>query len=193
MADETADPTDPMRRDAIVECVALASAIRGPVMVWGNEVLVAVGAAADAIDAYRARGIVILGFEGFDTDGRHLLPRLDCISDFSSIDPTAVDAVHRSADSAIAALSALSPEPQFVSLVVHGAEAAEPPTWEPITGLLAPEEADAALTAWRRGREARGAMVRDEHIRREIARGADGRTRFRYSHLRRPAPSGRGD
>lgn len=110
------------RADAIAELLELASGIDGPVMVWRNEVLVGAGAAGDAVNFFRSRGDVILGFDGFDTNGRSLFPRLDYIADLSSIDDAVADAAERAADAALAILAKWGPGPQFVTFVVraHG-------------------------------------------------------------------------
>lgn len=113
--------SDELRARAIADLEDLAHAIDGPVMVWSNEVFVLTAAANDAVRFYRSRGDVILGLEGFNTDGRHLIPRMDCISDFSSIDRTRPDAADQSADAAISVLRKWASPPQFVTFVIQRA------------------------------------------------------------------------
>jgi hypothetical protein len=107
-----------MRARAVVELEELAAVINGPLMLWSNEVFVGLEVASKAIEFFRSRGDVILGFEGFNTDGVHLMPQMDFITDFSSLDGTPYERVQRSADAANLVISNWRPGPQFVTFVV---------------------------------------------------------------------------
>jgi hypothetical protein len=107
-----------MRARAVAELEELAAVISGPLMLWGNELFVGLEVASKVIEFFRSRGDVILGFEGFNTDGAHLMPQMDFITDFSSIDGTWLERVERSADAAILVMFKWRPGPQFVTFVV---------------------------------------------------------------------------
>jgi hypothetical protein len=107
-----------LRAQALGELEALATVIRGPLMLWSNEVFVGREAAAKAIEFFRSRGDVILGFEGFNTDGVFLVPQMDLIADFSSINGTWSERVEHSADAAVLVMSKWQSGPQFVTFVV---------------------------------------------------------------------------
>jgi len=107
-----------MRARAVAELEELAAVINGPLMLWSNEVFVGLEVASEAIALFRSRGDVILGFEGFNTDGAHLMPQMDFITDFSSIDGTWLERAERSADAASLVLSNWRPGPQFVTFVI---------------------------------------------------------------------------
>lgn len=107
-----------LRARAVAELEELAAVINGPLLLWSNEVFVGLDVASQAIELFRSRGDVILGFEGFNTDGVRLMPQLDFITDFSSIDGTWLERAQRSADAATSVLSNWRPGPQFVTFVI---------------------------------------------------------------------------
>ena len=107
-----------LRTQALGELEELAEVISGPLMLWSNEVFVGREAASEAIELFRSRGYVILGFEGFNTDGVILAPQMDFIADFSSIDGTWSERVERSADAAVVVLANWHSWPQFVTFVI---------------------------------------------------------------------------
>ena len=111
---------------ALTELEDLATGIDGPVMLWSNEVLIGRGSAVDAIHFYRSRGDVILGFEGFDTDGTVRTPRMDCIADLSSIDGSWSDRQDRSVEAALAIVYRWVPGPQWITFVVQRPNQGDP-------------------------------------------------------------------
>jgi hypothetical protein len=120
-----------LRAQALGELEELASVISGPLMLWSNEVFVGREVASQAIELFRSRGYVILGFEGFNTDGVYRVPQEEFIADFSSIDGTWSERVERSADAAVLVMSKWHAGPQFVTFVVdreeHGADVGQRP------------------------------------------------------------------
>jgi hypothetical protein len=52
-----------------------------------------VAAAIESLDWLAAHSCVVLGFDGLDTDGRHIRPRLDRIADLSAIEGSRADRV----------------------------------------------------------------------------------------------------
>jgi hypothetical protein len=83
-----------------------------------------VSAALKAIDWVESHSLVILGFDGLDTDGERIRPRLDRIADFSrDPEPTAIEGtwdeqVAASCASARATLTRWLGDVQFVDLSV---------------------------------------------------------------------------
>lgn len=55
---------------------------RGLFLLSGDKVYVGLGYASEAVRFFADRSAVILGLEGFSTDGTHLKPLLDFIADF---------------------------------------------------------------------------------------------------------------
>jgi hypothetical protein len=67
----------------------------------------------------REHRAVILGFEGFRTDGRSLVPLLDYIADFSAIQGSAADRVAKTAQAALVVLAKWKGGPEFIEFVVE--------------------------------------------------------------------------
>jgi hypothetical protein len=88
----------------------------------GNEVYIGIGAATDAVEWFRQRSMVILGMEGFTTDGRALQPLLDYITDFSSLSGSPDERIAASAEAAVRILRDWSHGPEFVNFVVDEAD-----------------------------------------------------------------------
>lgn len=85
-----------------------------------------VAAALDALDWLESRSYVLLGFDGIDTDGQYIRPRLDAIADFSTpANPVAItspwgERVRESAAAGRGVLNEWLGKVQFVDLVVQG-------------------------------------------------------------------------
>ena len=65
---------------------AQTSGRRGLFLVTPNTTLVGLGSAEEAVTWLREHHAVILGFEGFRTDGASLEPLLEYIADFSGVE-----------------------------------------------------------------------------------------------------------
>ena len=85
----------------------------------GNEVYIGIGAATDAVEWFRQRSMVILGMEGFTTDGRALQALLEYIADFSDVSGSPDERIAASAEAAKQILSLWGRGPQFVDFVVE--------------------------------------------------------------------------
>lgn len=90
----------------------------GPFLVSGADVYVGIGSAVEAVSMYRHRNEVILGFEGFRTDGRFLDADLDLVADLSSVSGSWDERVRRAEVEAIEILERWGSRPEFVSFVV---------------------------------------------------------------------------
>lgn len=97
--------------------------VKGLVLRTGSGALYpSVGAAIAALDWLEAHNAVVLGFDGFDTDGRYLRPRLDRIADFSQDLPADwTERVRLTISAARSTLAAWN-DLQFVDLVVDESE-----------------------------------------------------------------------
>jgi hypothetical protein len=96
--------------------------LEGLKLLSGNEVYIGIGAATDAVEWFRQRSIVILGMEGFTTDGRALQALLDYITDFSSLSGSPDERIAASAEAAVRILREWSRGPEFVNFVVEEAD-----------------------------------------------------------------------
>lgn len=67
----------------------------------------------------REHHAVILGFEGFRTDGASLEPLLEYIADFSGIQGSPADRVVRTAEAALIVLAKWEGGPEFIEFVVE--------------------------------------------------------------------------
>lgn len=99
--------------------------VQGLVLRSGTTLYPSVTTAIDALEWLEAHNAVVLGFDGFDTDGRHLLVRLDRIADFSLDLPA--DWSERVRQTIRAARFTLAEwnDVQFVDLVIDEAENGE--------------------------------------------------------------------
>jgi hypothetical protein len=99
--------------------------VQGLVLRSGTNLYPGVATAIAALDWLEAHNAVVLGFDGLDTDGRHIRPRLDRIADFSRDLPA--DWTERVRLTISAARSTLGTwnDVQFVDLVVDEAEDTE--------------------------------------------------------------------
>lgn len=96
----------------------LKQGIEGLVLKSGSSCYPSVGAALSALDWLEAHNCVVLGFEGFSTDGHTLRPRLDRIADFSEELPAPWRDRVRKSIAASRTILAQWDDVQFVDLVV---------------------------------------------------------------------------
>ena len=82
-----------------------------------SAIYVGIGWAPEVAQWVAARGLIILGLEGFDCDGAHLFPRLDRIADLSDVtDP------ERSAEAATSLVRQWRRDVQWIDFVLAPAE-----------------------------------------------------------------------
>ena len=120
--------TEDPRARALDQLGDLAASVDAPLMLSGGEVYVGTAGAAAAVDRFRSRDAVILGFEGFDVDGVHLRPRLDRIADLSALEGEWTARVRRAADAALAILDGWGEDPEFVTFALDGRDEQEDPS-----------------------------------------------------------------
>lgn len=94
---------------------------RGLFLLAAGNVYVGIGDAQKAIHFLADRGVVILGFEGFTTDGVHLQASVDYIADLTLTGASAEARVKESAENALRILESWSTQggPAFVEFVVE--------------------------------------------------------------------------
>ncbi|SRR6266851_3518604 len=90
---------------------------RGLFLQSASKTLVGVGTAGEAVKWLHDRQAVILGFEGFRTNGFALTPLLEYIADFSTIEGSRAERVARSAEAALRVLANWQRGPEFVEFV----------------------------------------------------------------------------
>jgi hypothetical protein len=89
-------------------------------LVTPNTTLVGLGSVEEAVAWLRENRAVILGFEGFRTDGISLVPLLDYIADFSAIEGSPADRVAKTAEAALVVLSRWrGGGPEFIEFIVE--------------------------------------------------------------------------
>ncbi len=96
----------------------LAKEGRGLSLRSGDKVLVGIGFAEEAVLWFKHRGAIILGFEGFRTDGASLYALLEYIADFSAIRGAPEERVGRCADAALMVLRKWDHGPEFVEFIL---------------------------------------------------------------------------
>ena len=92
---------------------------RGLFLVTPNTTLVGLGSAEEAVTWLREHHAVILGFEGFRTDGASLEPLLGYIADFSGVEGSPADRVARTAEAALIVLTKWKGGPEFIEFVIE--------------------------------------------------------------------------
>jgi hypothetical protein len=96
----------------------LSSEMQGILLCSGRNRYPSLGALADALAEFPSRGFVILGIEGLATDGVNLMPSLEHIADFSSIEGTRAERVARSVAAARSLLDRWRGQVPFVDVAV---------------------------------------------------------------------------
>ncbi len=97
------------------------AAAEGLALRSGPDIYPGVQLALDALAWMEERSVMVLGFDGLDTDGQWIRPRLDKIADFSPLlDERGErnDRVRRSLDESHGVLTEWLGEVQFVDLVI---------------------------------------------------------------------------
>jgi hypothetical protein len=82
----------------------------------GDNIYLGRARVAEALEWLHAQGLVVLGMEGFSTDGRYVLPSLDHVADFSEIDGTWPERVAASHQAAITVISLWDDAVPFVQI-----------------------------------------------------------------------------
>jgi hypothetical protein len=96
----------------------ILTAASGLLLTSGGALYIGIGGAANAVAALQRNSIVVLGMEGFNTDGRSVVPLLDYIADFSSLSGSWESRVQSSALAARNILDAWQPGPMFVEFAL---------------------------------------------------------------------------
>src|SRR2546422_6666095 len=84
----------------------------------GNAVYVGIGSAKAAVEWFRRRSLVILGMDGFKTDGIVIQALEEYIADFSDLSGSPDERIEASAETAIQILNEWARGPEFVDFVV---------------------------------------------------------------------------
>jgi hypothetical protein len=92
--------------------------LKGQCLCSGSYRYPSVQAMYEALDEVAARGFEVIGLEGLNTDGIHVIPSLDHISNFSSIVGSRSDRVEQSVAAARMLLKRWEGGVQFVDVVV---------------------------------------------------------------------------
>lgn len=94
-------------------------ALEGTMLRSRGALYLSIPVALDALPWLAEHSYVVLGFDGIDTDGQRLLPRLDYIADFGDIPGARSERVQRSIAMSHETLSAWLGRVHFVDLVVE--------------------------------------------------------------------------
>jgi len=108
---EIAVVIDGWRTKILDECPGLVLLSRGVL-------LIGVGCLEYAIAQIEVRGLVILGMDGFRTDGVALAPQLDFIADFGEIDGSWSERTRQSCQSARLIAAAWNNGTEFVEFIL---------------------------------------------------------------------------
>jgi hypothetical protein len=92
--------------------------LSGLVLRSPNSTLIGIGVLREAIDVLRKHGLVILGMEGFRTDGRRIIPMVQFVADFSQLQSAGRRLVDDSAAAALRVAAHWTDGPQFVEFQV---------------------------------------------------------------------------
>jgi hypothetical protein len=85
----------------------------------GKAVYVGIGSATDAVEWFRRRSLVILGMDGFKTNGIVIQALEEYIADFSDVSGSPDERSAASAEAAIQILGLWGRGPEFVDFVVE--------------------------------------------------------------------------
>ena len=96
----------------------LRTGIQGLVLKSGDSFYPGINAAVEALDWLAQHSCVVLGFDGLDTDGTYIYPRLDYIADFGEIGGSWSERAEASITESRRVLADWTGEVQFVDLAV---------------------------------------------------------------------------
>lgn len=105
-------------------CEELTGRGKGLFLLTGDQTYVGFGYAPEAVRYIAGKGALILGFEGFVTDGKQVKPTLEYIADLDVSSSAAADRIRTAAEAALRALTIWEREggPEFVEFVVEEQE-----------------------------------------------------------------------
>jgi len=102
---------DAWRRQILEDCPGL-------VLISGRTLLVGVGCLEFAITQAEANSLVVIGMEGFRTDGVALTPLIEFVADLDEVDGVWAERVRSSSEAARSIAAAWSRGPEFIELVL---------------------------------------------------------------------------